>query len=231
MSGIGHRSPPLRQPSTASTSSAVAAATSGGAGAGASSSNSTGIGGGGGGGGAATGLGGGAGGTSSNAGFFASSSVASRALHFRRLVWDATIPIAVSVDAAELPGSITLDRAIETYYVRAPRISYLPLVLEKVRAGLLSLMLSGDAALDSIKPDSCWFSFEGIPLRWWVQFASVYADATIIRLPYSYPVQALARRSTVRLPYREWRAHNTSQPLSVAYCSNAEALDVNRCRG
>jgi autophagy-related protein 5 len=96
----------------------------------------------------------------------ATSAAARSALHFRHLIWDATIPIAISIDSAELPEGVRLDRAVETYYVCAPRISYLPLLLEKLQMELLSLMISDEEALQQIKPESCWFTYEGVPLRW-----------------------------------------------------------------
>lgn len=70
----------------------------------------------------------------------------------------------ITVDAIELPD-ITIDRSIETYYVRAPRISYLPLILETVKNELLGTMLD-DASLDLIRPEKCSFIYDGTPLRW-----------------------------------------------------------------
>ncbi|PWN34205.1 uncharacterized protein FA14DRAFT_161682 [Meira miltonrushii] len=84
---------------------------------------------------------------------------------FRKLVWDATIPISVTVESADLASFGVVDRSIETYYVRAPRISYLPLVLQEVRANLLSIMVD-DAILANIKEEDFWLTYEGVPLRW-----------------------------------------------------------------
>lgn len=93
-----------------------------------------------------------------------SSSSSSSAQRLRRLIWDATIPILVSVECDEMP-TVFLDRTIETHYMKAPRISYLPLVLQEVKNDLLSLMMD-EATLRSIKEDDYCFVYEGTPLRW-----------------------------------------------------------------
>lgn len=91
----------------------------------------------------------------------ASSSPAQR---LRRLIWDATIPIVVTVESEDLPHT-SLDRSIETHYIKAPRISYLPLVLQEVKSSLLAVMMD-DTALNAIKEEDYWFMYEGTPLRW-----------------------------------------------------------------
>ena len=92
---------------------------------------------------------------------FATSSPAQR---LRRLIWDATIPILVTVESDDLSQG-SLDRSIETHYIKAPRISYLPLVLQEVKNSLLAMMMD-DAALNAIKEEDFWFMYEGVPLRW-----------------------------------------------------------------
>ena len=88
----------------------------------------------------------------------------SPAQRLRRLIWDATIPIVVTVESEDLSHT-SLDRSIETHYIKAPRISYLPLVLQEVKSSLLAVMMD-DTALNAIKEEDYWFMYEGTPLRW-----------------------------------------------------------------
>jgi autophagy-related protein 5 len=85
---------------------------------------------------------------------------------FRKLTWDAAIPIAVTVETNDLAklGS-NVNRAIETHYVKAPRISYLPLLLQEIKTDLLALMLDASIS-DTIKDEDYCFTYEGTPLRW-----------------------------------------------------------------
>lgn len=99
------------------------------------------------------------------AGATTTSSLSNPSHRFRKLIWDATIPVAITVEGSDLTALGTADRSIETYYVRAPRISYLPLLLRDVKANLLSIMLD-DASLSSIKEEEFWFTYDGTPLRW-----------------------------------------------------------------
>jgi autophagy-related protein 5 len=80
------------------------------------------------------------------------------------MVWDATIPIVITVEGEGLSqGSV--DRSVETYYVKAPRISYLSLVFQEVKSTLLAMMMD-ETALSAIKEEDFWFTYEGTPLRW-----------------------------------------------------------------
>ncbi|UZJ54202.1 hypothetical protein CBS101457_003522 [Exobasidium rhododendri] len=112
---------------------------------------------------------------------FAASSPAQR---LRRLIWEATIPIVVTVECGDLP-QISLDRSIETYYVKAPRISYLPLVLQEVKSNLLALMVD-DEVLRSMKEEEFWFLYEGTPLRWHWPIGLLYDYHTANTGPSSY---------------------------------------------
>lgn len=90
---------------------------------------------------------------------------------FRKLVWDGTIPICVSVDPAELPpGS---DATIDSTYLVVPRISYLPLIIADVRRNLLELVLE-QPALNVLNEKELWFEYEGQPLRWHWQIGLLY---------------------------------------------------------
>ncbi|KAN0065444.1 autophagy protein 5 [Thecaphora frezii] len=82
---------------------------------------------------------------------------------FRRLVWSGTIPIAVTLDASDLPpGS---DQSLASTYLLVPRVSYLPLIVQDVRRSMVELVLD-DAALASLDEKEWWFEYEGQPLRW-----------------------------------------------------------------
>ncbi len=109
----------------------------------------------------------------------------------RRLIWEGTIPICVSVDPTELPpGS---DSTITETYIVAPRISYLPLVVADVRKNLLELALEGPA-LVALNEKDMWFEYEGQPLRWHWQIGLLYDYHTSnpARTSISYQVPSTA---------------------------------------
>ena len=101
-----------------------------------------------------------------------SSSAATQATSaFRKLVWQGTIPICVSIDTAELPpGS---DPTIDSTYLVVPRISYLPLIVADVKKNLLDLVLE-QPALGALNEKELWFEYEGQPLRWHWQIGLLY---------------------------------------------------------
>jgi len=73
---------------------------------------------------------------------------------FRQLVWDGTVPIAVKLAQASVPTSS--DRLLDTYYIQAPRISYLPLLIPEIRKNLCDLVLDETAAA-SLREEDWWF--------------------------------------------------------------------------
>lgn len=91
-------------------------------------------------------------------------STPSASQQYRRLIWEATIPIVVSIDTDTLHAG-SLDRSIETHYTKAARISYLPLLLQEVKSTLLPMMMEDDA-VQGLRDESFWFTCEGVPLRW-----------------------------------------------------------------
>ncbi|KAJ1028089.1 hypothetical protein NDA13_003538 [Ustilago tritici] len=102
---------------------------------------------------------------------FPSSSAAQSTSAFRRLVWEGTIPICISIDPTELPpGS---DSSIGSTYLVVPRISYLPLIVAEVKKNLLELALE-QPALNALKEKELWFEYEGQPLRWHWQIGLLY---------------------------------------------------------
>lgn len=102
---------------------------------------------------------------------FAGASAAQATSTFRKLVWEGTIPICVTLDPAELPpGS---DSSIDSTYLIVPRISYLPLIVAEVKKNLLDLVLE-QPALNTLNEKELWFEYEGQPLRWHWQIGLLY---------------------------------------------------------
>lgn len=102
-------------------------------------------------------------GNSDSASSMASSTPTATTL-FRRLCWDGTVPIEVKIDAKELPAGS--DRTLESFYIRAPRVSYLPLLIQEVKSFLFDLVLDEASAKD-MKTDDWWFEAEGGALLKW----------------------------------------------------------------
>lgn len=73
---------------------------------------------------------------------------------FRRLVWEGTVPLEIKVDGKELPAGS--DRGLECYYIQAPRISYLPLLIPDIKKHLIDVILD-EASSALIKEDDWWF--------------------------------------------------------------------------
>ena len=85
---------------------------------------------------------------------------------FRRLTWEGTIPLEIRVDSKELPANS--DRGLECYYIQAPRVSYLPLLVPEVKKFLMDVVFD-EAAARVVKEEDWWFeSEEGALLKWCV---------------------------------------------------------------
>lgn len=83
---------------------------------------------------------------------------------FRRLSWEGTVPIEIRVDSKELPANS--DRGLECYYIQAPRVSYLPLLLPEIRRFLMDVVFD-EAAASSLKEEDWWFETEeGTITKW-----------------------------------------------------------------
>ncbi|EKM80858.1 hypothetical protein AGABI1DRAFT_119425 [Agaricus bisporus var. burnettii JB137-S8] len=96
---------------------------------------------------------------------------------FRRLTWEGTVPLEVRVDAKELPANS--NRGLECYYVQAPRVSYLPLLLPEVHKYLMDVVFD-EAAATSLKEDDWWFETEeGTLLKWHWPIGLIYDNHTI----------------------------------------------------
>lgn len=85
---------------------------------------------------------------------------------FRRLTWEGTVPLEIRVDPKELPANS--DRGLECYYIQAPRVSYLPLLVPEIKRYLHDVVFD-EAAARLIKEEDWWFeSEEGNLLKWCV---------------------------------------------------------------
>lgn len=85
---------------------------------------------------------------------------------FRRLSWEGTVPLEIRVDPKELPANS--DRGLECYYIQAPRVSYLPLLMPELRRFLMDVVFD-EAAGKMLKEEDWWFeSEEGTLLKWYV---------------------------------------------------------------
>lgn len=94
---------------------------------------------------------------------------------FRRLTWEGTVPLEIRVDPKELPANS--DRGLECYYIQAPRVSYLPLLIPEVRRFLMDVVFD-EAAASVIKEDEWWLeSEEGTLLKWYYPFKNCFKVA------------------------------------------------------
>ena len=83
---------------------------------------------------------------------------------FRRLIWEGTVPLEIRVDSKELPANS--DRGLECYYIQAPRVSYLPLIVPEIRRFLMDVVFD-EVAGKTLKDEEWWFeSEEGTLLKW-----------------------------------------------------------------
>ncbi|TFK75300.1 hypothetical protein BDN72DRAFT_832161 [Pluteus cervinus] len=96
---------------------------------------------------------------------------------FRRLTWEGTVPLEIRVDPKELPANS--DRGLECYYMQAPRVSYLPLIMPEIRQFLMDVVFD-DAAAKVLKEEDWWFeSEEGTLLKWHWPIGLIYDNHTI----------------------------------------------------
>ena len=83
---------------------------------------------------------------------------------FRRLTWEGTVPLEIHIDAKELPANS--DRGLESYYIQAPRVSYLPLLIPEIKRFLTDLVFD-DAGNMSVREADWWFEGDdGHPVKW-----------------------------------------------------------------
>jgi len=83
---------------------------------------------------------------------------------FRRLTWEGTVPLEIRVDSKELPANS--NRGLECYFIQAPRVSYLPLLVPDVKKFLVDVVLDEEGS-KILKEEDWWFEAEdGSPLKW-----------------------------------------------------------------
>lgn len=96
---------------------------------------------------------------------------------FRRLTWEGTVPLEIRVDTKELPANS--NRGLECYYIQAPRVSYLPLLLPEVRRYLMDVVFD-EAAASNLKEEDWWFETEeGTLLKWCSSLPTRIAKETL----------------------------------------------------
>ncbi|KAG8906156.1 autophagy protein 5 [Tulasnella sp. 403] len=97
---------------------------------------------------------------------------------FRRLVWEGTVPLEIKIDGKELPAGS--DRGLECYYIQAPRISYLPLLIPDIKKHLTDLILDEPNAA-SMKEEEWWFeeTERGSLMKWHWPLGLLYDYNTI----------------------------------------------------
>ncbi|KAF9007969.1 autophagy-related protein [Cyathus striatus] len=105
---------------------------------------------------------------------------------FRRLAWEGTVPLEIRVDSKELPANS--DRGLECYFMQAPRVSYLPLLMPEIRRFLMDVVFDETAA-KGLKEDDWWFETEeGALLKWHWPVGLIYDTHTVaasVRNPIS----------------------------------------------
>ncbi|GBG90296.1 hypothetical protein CBR_g50474 [Chara braunii] len=72
----------------------------------------------------------------------------------RKAIWKGAIPLRVVLDANE----VTTLTPPPPYYVMAPRMSFLPLLVDKLRRHFQSVLPPGT--------EMAWFDYNGLPLKW-----------------------------------------------------------------
>jgi autophagy-related protein 5 len=111
---------------------------------------------------------------------------------FRRLTWEGTVPLEIRVDPKELPANS--DRGLECYFIQAPRVSYLPLIVPEIRRFLMDVVFD-EVAAKGLRDEEWWFeSEEGTLLKWWV-FGTLLRFITSHTFAYCDKSKALADRS------------------------------------
>ncbi|KIY65911.1 autophagy-related protein [Cylindrobasidium torrendii FP15055 ss-10] len=96
---------------------------------------------------------------------------------FRRLIWDGTVPLEIRINPKHLPANS--ERALESYFIQAPRVSYLPLVLPEIRRFFADLVFDETGAKD-IKDEDWWFeNTDGVPLKWHWPLGLIYDNFTV----------------------------------------------------
>ena len=84
---------------------------------------------------------------------------------FRRLIWDGSVPLEIRVDSKELPANS--ERGLECYFVQAPRVTYLPLLVPEIKNFLCDVVFD-EAGASTVKEEEWWFESEdGVLMKWY----------------------------------------------------------------
>ncbi|KAI5779475.1 autophagy protein Apg5-domain-containing protein [Geopyxis carbonaria] len=75
----------------------------------------------------------------------------------RQAVWNGTIPCRIELDLTEC----RVLESSEPFYLSIPRISYLPLFIPQIYR-----FFEPNIKSQSANPDTAWFEFENVPLKW-----------------------------------------------------------------
>ncbi|EIM80008.1 uncharacterized protein STEHIDRAFT_126278 [Stereum hirsutum FP-91666 SS1] len=98
---------------------------------------------------------------------------------FRRLTWEGTVPLEIRVDPKELPANS--NRGLECYFLQAPRVSYLPLLVPEIKRFLCDVVFDDEAARTiGSKEEDWWFeSEEGGLIKWHWPIGLIHDNHTI----------------------------------------------------
>lgn len=122
------------------------------------------------------------------------------------------MPLEIRVDSKELPANS--NRGLECYFIQAPRVSYLPLLIPEIKRFLQDVVFDDEAAR-TMKEEDWWFESEdGHLLKWCVSPPQVFRSYH----PFSTgDAQALAYWAYLR------QSHNSSNFPSrgIRICSLA----------
>lgn len=128
---------------------------------------------------------------------------------FRRLTWEGTVPLEIRVDSKELPANS--DRGLECYYIQAPRVSYLPLLMPEIRRFLMDVVFD-EAAGKMLKEEEWWFeSEEGTLLKWHWPIGLIY-DNHIISASIRPPSQTSTSHYNLQVTPLKLILHLASPP-------------------
>ncbi|CAO1615761.1 unnamed protein product [Parajaminaea phylloscopi] len=109
----------------------------------------------------------------------ADGSASSSASALCRHLFASAIPLAVTLNLADLPSGSDAALAKDlTCYVTARRSSYLPLLISQVKEQLIDLVVPDGS---SVKDEELWFEYRGVPLKWHWPIGLLY-DHTINNL-------------------------------------------------
>ncbi|KAI0321236.1 autophagy-related protein [Amylostereum chailletii] len=116
---------------------------------------------------------------------------------FRRLTWEGTVPLEIRVDSKELPANS--NRGLECYFIQAPRVSYLPLLIPEIKRFLTDVVFDDDAAR-ILKEEDWWFESEdGHLLKWHWPIGLIYDSHTILASTRPTPTPTRSQAVPMRL--------------------------------